>query len=131
MRENPCPFCLDEVRELQGNNYEQIYKDERVVILYDTTRTDKTYFLVYPRTHIESLNLIKEWRELNDCLSAINRAMWLGELKDSFLFISKATIEDSHAHFHVQAQERIEKDLMRERLTPYFYKESEYYTEVV
>lgn len=126
---DPCAFCSNDVREFHGNTYEPLYTDEQITILYDTKRNDKTYMLVYPRRHIKSLELISERREFNDCLSAINKTMWLGKLKDSFIFFSKDSIKDTHAHIHVQAENSVALEELKSKLQEGFYQDSEYYRE--
>lgn len=129
MTERVCDFCSNDVREFHGNTYEPLYTDESITILYDIKRSDRTYLLVYPKRHIDSLKLVSERREFNDCLSAINKLMWLGELKDSFIFFSKKSIKNNHAHIHVQAEKSKTLDELKEKLTECFYQDSEYYRE--
>lgn len=104
---NDCIFCKIIKGEIPSN---KVYEDEKVLAFYDISPEAPVHFLVIPKEHIESVNMLTE--EKSSIISHIfmvihNIVKELGISENGYRIVNN-TGEDggqtvNHMHFHVLA----------------------------
>ena len=125
------------VSKFKGIKWEFAYIDEHIAIFDDVERDSKTHLLGVPVEHIHRLEILKRPDLLTKIMCASNMIVELLYLDEAYVDVSSINISTKskeyeymyHFHAHVQSRKEITVAELREKLYPYFYKDSEFYVE--
>lgn len=124
---SPDELPRDILYDFEGKSYNNfIYIDESIAIIESVSvkeDNDMFHVLIFPIEHIEGLSIFDYPDLMVKIYSAADRLAELAGFEDASYGISTKMVDDymPHTHLHVQSQEPLAWDKLRDRLYPKFY----------
>lgn len=113
--------------QFKNTSVEFLYQDEDMVLFGDVDQDKTTHLLLMPTKHIESWDILKFPEIIHKFYCFGNKMIDLLDMEEVYMAVSaKHYYQVKHFHMHIQSESKIPDDI-KDRLYPYFYKDSEYY----